>query len=350
MRKPMIITFYIAAAVIVLGTAALFGAAAFMYEQNFGSRHTTYGPTSRSLDEFPSLNRERLTFASNKGQVLVGYKFYHDNTAPKGVVVIAHGLGGGHSSYLDIADYFCANGYLVFAYDATGHDESEGTAVGGLPQGLIDLDYALRFLQRHPDTAGLPIVLFGHSWGAYSAGSVLNYHRDVKAVVLAAGFNKPVEIIAEAGKDIVGRAIKAFLPFISVYERFKFGGYAAQSCVEGMERSAAAVMIISSAADEMIRPELSFDVFHEPFKDNPRFEFVQYQDRRHNRLWYSDSARNYQTEFNEAFAAYVNSLGQELTPEIRAEYIMQHLDKSLFYELDTELMAQIVSFYDRHVR
>ena len=49
---------------------------------------------------------------------------------------------------MDVADYLSSNGYLVFAYDATGNDESEGDAVNGLPQGIIDLDYAIRFIKE----------------------------------------------------------------------------------------------------------------------------------------------------------------------------------------------------------
>ena len=139
----------------------------------------------------------------------MGYQYSKDNIEPKGVIVLAHGLGGGgHNSYLHLADYFSTHGYLVFAYDATGNDESEGDSVRGIPQALIDLDYSLRFVKNTPDLVHLPIMLFGHSWGAYSAGSVLNYHPDVQDVVMTAGFNRPTDVIAEAGQEIVGPAIR----------------------------------------------------------------------------------------------------------------------------------------------
>lgn len=65
-----------------------------------------------------------------------------------GIIIMAHGFGGGgHNSYMDCADYFVNHGYLVFAYDATGNDESGGEGVGGLPQGVIDLDYAITFVE-----------------------------------------------------------------------------------------------------------------------------------------------------------------------------------------------------------
>ena len=37
----------------------------------------------------------------------------------------------------------CQGGYLVFGYDATANDESGGEIVGGMPQGIADLDKAI---------------------------------------------------------------------------------------------------------------------------------------------------------------------------------------------------------------
>ena len=114
-----------------------------VYNDNFDVRFTTYGPFTYDIEDFDGLMRDKYTFESDKGQVLTGYKYYRSNAETKGLVVMAHGFGGGHRSYMNIADYFTSNGYAVFAYDATGNDESGGEAEGGLPQGVIDLDYAL---------------------------------------------------------------------------------------------------------------------------------------------------------------------------------------------------------------
>ena len=117
-----------------------------VYNDNFGKRFTTGEVYTFRVEDFDGLSREKYTFTSDKGQKLTGYKYYRSSESPKGMVVIAHGLGGGQCSYMNISDYFASNGYWVFAYDATGNNESEGDAVGGLPQGIIDLDYALRFV------------------------------------------------------------------------------------------------------------------------------------------------------------------------------------------------------------
>ena len=333
--------------VIALLLVLPFSLAALIYEDSFGERYETYTPMSRSIDEFKELNMQRFTFVSNNGQELVGYQYFKNIEDAVGVVVIAHGLGGGgHNSYMDIADYFASNGYTVFAYDATGNDESEGDSVNGIPQGLIDLDYAIRFVKETSDFANLPIMLFGHSWGAYSAGSVLNYHPDVKAVVMVAGFNESMDIIEEEVRRIAGDRINILLPYVSLYERIRFREYAKHSSVQGFENSTAGVLIIHSADDEMISSEKSFDFFFNRYKNNPRFKFVQYKDRGHDGVWYADSARVYREKLNEAFNMYLSSLEAEFTSEIKADYLNKNLDKSLLFKLDEELMSNIVRFYD----
>ncbi len=327
-----------------------FGLSAMIYEDNFGDRYESYAPMARSIDEFEGLNSHRYTFSSDKGQILVGYKYYREIENIKGVVVIAHGLGGGgHNSYMDVADFFTLNEYVVFAYDATGNDESEGSSVKGIPQGLIDLNHALRFVKQTSDFDGLPIMLFGHSWGGYSVGSVLNLHPDVKAAVMVAGFNKSMDIIEEEGKRIAGDNISVFLPYLSLYEKIKFGKYASYNCINGFENTDAGVMVIYSGDDEMISQKNSFDVFYDLYKDNTRFNFVKYENRGHNFVYYSDASREYKDEFNSKFDAYLNSLDGELTAELKASYYNDYFDKRLLYELDEELMDSIAKFYNSYV-
>ena len=347
-KRKIIVTVIVVLMVLLL--IVPFGLSAMIYEDNFGDRYETYAPMARSVDEFDGLNVKRYTFSSDQGQKLVGYQYYKTLENTKGVVVISHGLGGGgHNSYMDVADFFTSNGYVVFAYDATGNDESEGSSVKGLPQGLIDLDYAIQFVKQTSDFDNLPIMLFGHSWGGYSVGSVLNLQPDVKAVVMVAGFNKSMDIIEEEGKKIAGDGVRVLLPYISLYERMKFGKYASYNCINGFENTEAGVMIIHSADDEMISKEKGFDVFYDQYKNNPRFSFVKYENRGHDYVFYSERSRDYQDEFNRNFAEYVNSLDEELTIELKASYLNDHLDKKQLFDLDIELMNSIVKFYDNNV-
>ena len=320
-----------------------------VYNDNFDVRFTSYEPLAWNIEDFDGLLRDKHTFPSDKGQMLTGYHYYRSDTKAKGRVIIAHGFGGGGQRwYMNIADFFASNGYSVFAYDATGNDESEGEAVGGLPQGVIDLDYALRFVKSNPDFAGLPIVLWGHSWGGYSVGSVLKLHPDVKAAVIVAGFNESLDMLESEGREIAGAAIDFVLPYFEKYEKETFGDYASMSILEGLAATDASVMIIHSTDDEMIPIEISFDRYYEKFAKDARFTFIRFEDRGHNYPFCSEERREYVNEYNVGADAYLEEVGT-MTEEMRAAYYEEHFDKHKGYDLDDELMGQMLELYNNAI-
>ena len=339
----IILFLLILAAIILPKTIAM-----SVYNDNFGKRFTISEPWAWSIEDFDGLNREKYTFVSNQGQMLTGYKYYRSSDTPKGMVVIAHGFGGGgHRSYMNIADYFASNGYWVFAYDATGNDESEGEVVGGLPQGIIDLDYALRFVKSEFD--GLPIVLWGHSWGGYSVGSVTKLHPDVKAAVIVSGFNESLDMLETEGRNIVGNIIDYVLPIFEKYEKKTFGEYASMSILDSLETCEVPVLFVHSEDDEMIPISISFDRYYGKFADTSRFSFVRFEDRGHNYIFCSEERRNYVIEYNKGGDAYKESMGGTLTEEQAVVYIEEHFDKHRGYELDAELMAQMLGLYNNSI-
>ena len=224
MKKKKVIAISVVSGVAALLLACmivLYCVAVSIYQGSFNYRCTTSAENAFTMEEFPELTRERHTFISNKKQTLVGYLYENNDETmeEKGVVVFAHGLGGGGQiGYLDIFDYMTKNGYYVFAYDATANDESEGDVVGGLPQGFIDLDYAISYAQTLDEIKDLPFVLMGYSWGGLSVTNVLNYHPEVKAVASLAGWNESMNLIDYQGCQMVGNVAKMLLPFASVYE------------------------------------------------------------------------------------------------------------------------------------
>lgn len=322
-----------------------------VYHDNFGKRFETADWMAYSVGDFEELKVAECTFPSNDGQVLAGYHYNKENQQIKGVVVLAHGFGGGgHNTYMDIADYFTSNGYLVFAYDATGNDKSEGDSVGGLPQGVIDLDYALRYVKQAEEYRDLPIVLFGHSWGAYCAGSVLNCHPDVEAAVLVAGFDCSIDLVEQWGESMAGPVIKLFMPYASLYEYLKFGKYAAYSVLDGFAESKAGIMILQSKDDPVVLPENGYEKFYNVYGSDPRFCFVEYEDRGHSGVLFSEKAQEYERQLDEDYTAYVEAKGGGYTAETKAEFMEKNLDKEKCYEFDDNLMRRIVEFYDSHCR
>lgn len=357
-KKPLWVKIILVVLIVTVVNIAVFtGVSIYIYESVFGVRFETYAPLGYNVEDFEGLQRAEYTFYSNKGQALAGYLYHNGEGSPKGVIITAHGFcGGGHNSYMDCINYFAQNGYYVFTYDITGNDNSEGDSVGGLPQGLIDLSYAIDFVKDRREFDYLPIMLFGHSWGGYSVTNVLNYHPDIKAVVSFAGFDTSIDLIKAQGENIVGEFfMNLALPILELYEGFKFGEYAESTALEGFEKSEASVMVFHSVDDTTVPKKYGYDIWYEKYKDNPRFKFIPYEDRGHSELYYSDEAREYIKTFNEGFDEWAGALPEDMEEEEftekREKYIVEKLDREKWCNLlDMELFGEILEFYNSNLK
>lgn len=342
-KKRIII---ISIVLILLLLTLSFGISMYLYNQYFGIRYETYEPLAFNLEDFPQLKRNRYEFDSDKGQKLVGYNYYYTDNDIKGVVILSHGFNnGGHRSYLNCADYFAKNGYYVFAFDNTGNDESEGDSVKGLPQGIIDLDYAISFVEEQKEFSNLPIMLFGHSWGGYAVTNVLNYHPEVKAVVSLAGFNKSSDLIKSKGEEYIGDIVDVLMPYIDTYEKLKFKKYVENTSISGFEKTDAKIMIVHSENDDMVDKKYGYDKYYEKYKDSPKFKFILYKDKGHHLIYYSDETIEYKDKFDKEFEKYFGK--DEGREEEKDRYIIKNLDRSMFINLmDEELFNEIIELYD----
>ncbi len=354
MKKPLKITIIVVSVILVLLIIVALvlpkTIAMSVYNEYFGVRYTSYEPTTWELSDFEGLSAEKHRFYSDKGQVITAYLYSRERTKTKGIIVMAHGFGGGgHRNYMDVIDYFAKNGYLVFAYDATGNDESEGDAVGGLPQGVIDLEYALDYIDNF---SGYPILLWGHSWGGYSVCSVPAVYPEVKGIISVSGFNQSLDMLESEGRNIAGDAIDFVLPYLKKHEEKTFNEYAYMSGLQSLTLTDAPVMVIHSADDEVVPIEISYDRYYEKFKDNERFTFIRCEDKGHNLILCSDEALAYREEYNKKGDEWLESIGgsENLTPEMRAEYIETNFDMHKGDELDSELMEEMLKFYDECVK
>ena len=269
---------------IIAACVALFFVASMIYDGSFNYRCVTPEADILEVSEFEGLKRDRHTFESNNGQKLVGYLYYNtdDSIDEKAVIVFAHGLGGGgQTGYMDVFAYLATRGYYVFAYDATGNDESEGDIIGGLPQGLIDLNYAVDYAQGVEELKNLPFMLMGHSWGALSATNALNYHPEVKAVASLAGWNESMDMIEYRGCQMVGPVAKMLIPFARIYEATKYGDYSYSSSMKGFENSDCKVLVIHSEDDDTIPISYGYGKYEAKYGNNERFTFKKYSDRGH---------------------------------------------------------------------
>ncbi|MEG1550789.1 MAG: alpha/beta fold hydrolase [Oscillospiraceae bacterium] len=289
----------------------------------------------------PDFKRTSASFNSNNGQKLQGYFYLYDNSSYKGLIVIAHGMGGGHEKYIAEAEYFAKNGYLVFAYDNTGTNESEGDKLIGLSQSAIDLDYALKFIESIPEVKPLPLLLYGHSWGGFAVCAVNNYPHQIKGIVSVAGFEKSGNVFKQQGKLMVGNAINILMPYVSLHEHMLFGKSASNTGISGLSKTDAKVFIIQSEDDEIVDYQDNFMAYKDEFYENPRFSFLSLKTNGHNAVLSPTAA----AEINEIHKKK-NLISNHESPQYKE---LDDRENALILDFDEEVMKKIISFYDELV-
>ncbi len=348
-KKIIIASIVIAILLLIVFLVAPFTVGAVLYNSVFHVRYETAEYLKFYLDDFDGLKADKHEFKSNDGTSLVGYRYYTDRVKAQGVVVIAHGLGGGgHNSYMDVAYYFAKHGYDVFAYDATGNDESGGDGVKGIPQGVADLSYAIDYLRSIDEVKDLPVMLWGHSWGGYCVGAVLNYHPEVKAIASLAGFNRSGDLIKAQGQQMVGGIIGFMMPYVNTIEAVKCGKYSSATALDGFANSKCGVLIAHSSDDTTVPIEYGYDVYYKQYADDERFEFIRYENKGHNNIFYSDSYIDYLDDLSEEMRGYFG--GRSPSREEKAAYINERLNREIYCNgLDTKLFDRILNFYNSNL-
>lgn len=319
-----------------------------IYEFCFGYRYETPSWLKYDVSEFPLLNMERSDFYA-KNNRLAGYKYYKNQENIKGVVVLSHGLGGGgHNQYMPLIDYFTTSGYYCFTYDACGNDLSEGYSVKGLPEGVIDLDFAVNHLKEIKEYQGLPIYLVGHSYGVYATLNVLNFHREVSGVVIMAGFNESSDLLEYYGNRTIGKISKVLMPYFRLYERIKFGScYTDISGISGLKNSNSEVIIVHSLDDETVPMECGYTKIFEKFKDSDNYHFSNYN-RGHSYLFYSDESATYREELNLLYKNYVEGNNLKYNNETKTKFMNEYLDKSKCFEIDEDFFNEVLSYFEKN--
>lgn len=136
------------------------------------------------------------THTLNRGNntQLASYRWSTDRAA-KAIVVIVHGMAEHAQRYAGFAEQLAAAGMDVYAFDLRGHGATTPAIDHGHMgtdthwQTLVDDVEALRaFAIEH--TGARPVILFGHSLGAFIAQATMQTHgRNYAGVVLSAPAN-----------------------------------------------------------------------------------------------------------------------------------------------------------------
>lgn len=289
--------------------------------------------------------REELTFES-KGNQLQGYLYGVENT--NGLVVLCHGMGGGAESYTAETLYFVDNGYQVFSFDNTGCYQSEGENCVGLSQSVIDLDAALTYIENESRFDELPIYLYGHSWGGYAVTAIFNYEHDIAASVSVSGFNKPMAVIMEWTKEMMGGFAYVEQPYIRIYQQMLFGKNANMSAVDGINNTDTPILLIHGKEDTMVRVDGSATIAYRDEITNPNVQYKICDGEKqndHNGCFISLDSLAYIEELDMEHDRLEEEYDGEIPEEVSAEFFGK-IDKSRTSQMDGAFMQDVLAFYE----
>ncbi len=249
-------------------------------------------------EEFEGLRAEPYRFMTKQGDTLAGWFYTYPEAEERyrrerggRLVVFAHGLGGGHRSYMKEIELLARHGYRVFSYDNTGCMASEGEGSRGLASSLSDLDDCLCALKADAsvDTSDLSVV--GHSWGGYAAMNITAFHADIKRVVGFAGFVSVGAMIAQSFPGVLALWRKQIMEL----ERATSPRYADVTAIDTLSETNARVLLFHSLDDKTVFYRLHFRPLREALGERENITLVTVDERGHNPNYTPDAVAYKQT-------------------------------------------------------
>ena len=189
----------------------------------------------------------RVTFPSGRNR-LAGYLWNEAGT--RGLLVFAHGMGTGVGYYLPEIHHFAAQGYKVFAFEYSGYPGSSGHFYG-FPQAVIDLKNALDFI----DDGSLPVILMGHSMGAYAVCAVRQCtEKPVDGIVAYAPFFSSDEAVIAEAAGSTPRYGRLLCGLILPVQRILFGMNCNPNAAAGLSRANVPALVLQGSRDAEVTP------------------------------------------------------------------------------------------------
>lgn len=297
--------------------------------------------------DFPELKAERRTVTRGRTKLAV---YLLGGPRGKGLVVISHGIRDRGEGYLTEARAFLALGYSVLLYDAVGSGNSGGRSQRGLPQSAIDLHTVLGRAEQAPEWEGLPIYLYGHSWGGYAVCAVfcLGEHPRVKAVCSLSGFDSPCRMLFESA-SVASRHFGRFIyPPMLFMQFLRFGTGMYRTAEQGIRRAQnVRFLILHAERDEAVNLERASIYSRRKALESPRVRFGIVEGREHNNAWLSQSSVEKDRAYDKKYAALAGKYGFRLSRKQEEEFFrgIDRAERLALSEPDMAFFEKIDSFY-----
>lgn len=296
-------------------------------------------------DAYPNLIKEPVRFATNDNNMLSGAFYHYDKFDDKKVIIFAHGYGNGHLRYIDIINYLAKAGFLVFAYNATGFDDSDGKGLLSFAQGIVDLASAINYVKNFSKYNNRDICLMGHSWGGYSTGAVLNIYSDIKRAVILSGFNTSSGVVLSQGRAYIGDQGAKYEQYIIERDKKYFPYHYNLSVAEGLKNFNGRAIVVHSLDDNTVLPSASIDIYQKELKGKDNIKFIIYKDRGHGTVYDTLEGKEYFLDIRDKYRKYVKE--NKITDnKLKEEYLNTIIDKQKWADLLSHpLLDQIVELF-----
>jgi alpha-beta hydrolase superfamily lysophospholipase len=161
--------------------------------------------------------RTERTF-SGVGDTKITYDTWTPDTAPRAVVVLAHGFGEHARRYDHVAQRFGEAGLVTYALDHRGHGRSGGKRVYLKSMDEYTADFGTLVgiaTKEHPD---LPKIVLGHSMGGAIVFTYGTEHAGDYDLMILSGPAVATSASVSPLLAFVGKAVGAVLPGVPVQE------------------------------------------------------------------------------------------------------------------------------------
>lgn len=196
------------------------------------------------------------------------------------VIIFQHGFGAGSSSYMTEIAHFAQQGNAVLAADAYGCNNSAGKSIKGFYAGAEAVIAAYIAVKSDERLKDKPVILVGHSWGAYSVLAACGVLRPDGVVAMSA-FDSPSQCVCDTLKSM-GGTVKSYAPLVKgwlyVINLFRFGAKGNTKAAAALKKSGVKALLIHGAKDGAV------PVNHSPAKiaEGENITAIIYEDKRHN--------------------------------------------------------------------
>lgn len=326
----LLISSLIVLTIAIISSVGTFFVVFYIMNKSFSHRCDGYAHAYYfTAEDYPKLIRKEFNFLSNKKQRLYGYLYHREGIEPRGLIIFLHGIGAGHVAYTRLINRLADSGDIIMAFDYTGCGMSEGSSMKSMIQGVVDLEYALKYVDQNDEINKLPRYTVGHSWGGFLALNALNIKGNkISKVVSFAGFNTQTAAITTLKEKKHYLAV----PFAFINNLFHYGKYALYSSKKALRRTNANVLYIQGKQDKAIKPKYSGDIFQKIALKKPNIKVEIIEGKMHN-CYLSKRAQDYQIELIKKYGIFRRPIVDGYK-----------IDYDLLTELDEDLMKQIIDF------